>query len=90
MDWQQITALVIVAATAGLFVASRLRRRKFSFERDTHCGCSSPAQDGAKQSIIFHARRGERPVVIEKNNSKPPCADRMREILSARDRNVQS
>lgn len=66
MDWQQISALGIVAATAALFVASRLRRRKFSFERDTHCGCSAPARDGAKQSIVFHARRGERPVVTVK------------------------
>lgn len=67
MDWQQITALIIVAATAALFVASRLRRRKFSFQRDTHCGCSSPAKDATKQSIVFHARRGEPPVVIVKN-----------------------
>lgn len=66
MDWQQITALAIVAVTAALFAGSRLRRRKFNFQRDTHCGCASPARDGTKQSIVFHARRGERPVVTVK------------------------
>jgi hypothetical protein len=65
MDWQETTALAITAGTAVAFVWARLRRRKFSFQRDTHCGCnaaSSPAPVGG--SITFHARKGERPQVI--------------------------
>lgn len=65
MDWQQIIALSIVAAAAALLLRGRLRKRKkFSFERDTHCGCSSPT--GPKQTIIFHARKGEQPRTIVK------------------------
>ena len=67
MDWQQITALLIVGVTAGLFVLSAARRRKFSFKKETHCGCSSAGDLGAKQSIRFSARKGARPQVIVKN-----------------------
>jgi hypothetical protein len=65
MDWQKIVSFVIVAATAGAFLGAKLRRRKFSFERDTHCGCSSPA--GSKESIVFHARKGHRAQIIIKS-----------------------
>jgi hypothetical protein len=67
MDWQKIVSLGIVAGTAGVFVWAKLRKRKFSFERDTHCGCSSPS--GTRQSIVFHARKGERGRIIFKSNS---------------------
>ena len=66
MNWQQAVSLAIVAAVAGLFLWGRLRRRKFSFERDTHCGCSAQGQSGTKSSIVFHARKGERPAVTVK------------------------
>jgi hypothetical protein len=68
MDWQQMVALGIVAVTAALLLWSRARRRKFSLQRDTHCGCSSSnAGAGAsKSSIVFHARKGERPTVTMK------------------------
>jgi hypothetical protein len=59
MDWQQIIALLIVIVAAALLVWSRVRRRKFQFGRDTHCGCSSPAQVAPQSSIVFHARKGE-------------------------------
>jgi hypothetical protein len=65
MDWQQLTTLLIVALAAALLLRARFRRRKFSFERDTHCGCSAPTA-GAKGSIIFHARKGERPQTMVK------------------------
>lgn len=65
MDWQQLVALVIVAAAAGLLARSRFKRRKFSFERDTHCGCSA-GSTGERSSIVFHARKGERPEVLVK------------------------
>jgi hypothetical protein len=67
MDWQQPLALLIVATAAALLVWSRVRRRKFQFGRDTHCGCSSPAGAGANKSVIvFHARKGEQPRVFVK------------------------
>jgi len=66
MDWQEITALLIVAGTAAAFAWRRLRPRKFRFERDTHCGCSSPASDAPKHSIVFDAGKGERPRVTVK------------------------
>jgi hypothetical protein len=65
MDWQKIVSIGIVAFTAGAFLWAKLRRRKFSFEGDTHCGCSTSA--GSKQSIIFHARKGQRAQIIVKN-----------------------
>lgn len=66
MDWQQIVALLIVAAAAVLLVGSRVRRRKFQFGRDTHCGCSSPSGTAPQSSIVFHARKGETPRMIVK------------------------
>jgi hypothetical protein len=64
MHWQQTVSLAIVAAVAGLFLRNRFRRRKFSFVRDTHCGCSASGRAETKGSIVFHARKGERPVVV--------------------------
>jgi hypothetical protein len=66
MNWQQAVSLAIVASVAGLFLWGRFRRRKFSFERDTHCGCSARGQSETKSSIVFHARKGERPEVVVK------------------------
>jgi hypothetical protein len=68
MDWQQIAALTVVAATAGGFMWTKLRRRKFSFEHDTHCGCASASETGSRSSIVFHARKGQRPKIILKEN----------------------
>ena len=68
MDWQQLLALLIVACTAGLFIWSKLRRKSFTFEKDTHCGCSSGGkQIGPAQTIQFKARKGERPQVVVRN-----------------------
>ena len=64
MDWQEAIALTIVAGTAGVFLWRRFRRRPFDFKRDTHCGCSSPAQTNPQSSIVFRARKGHRPEVI--------------------------
>jgi hypothetical protein len=65
MDWQQIIALAIVAAAAGLLFWGRARRRKFNLQRDTHCGCSS-GDAAPKSTIVFHARKGQRPTVTMK------------------------
>jgi hypothetical protein len=67
MNWQQPAALAIVGLTAGIFLWRRLRPRKFDFRRDTHCGCSSPGQTGSKSSIVFRARKGERPEIVVKD-----------------------
>jgi hypothetical protein len=67
MDWQQAVSLLIVAATAGLFLRARFRRRKFSVERDTHCGCASAGGRASKSSIVFRARKGARPQIIVKS-----------------------
>jgi hypothetical protein len=67
MDWQQPVALGIVAAAAfGLFWR-RFRSRRFSFERDTHCGCSSPAASSPGSSIVFSARKNGRSTITVKN-----------------------
>ena len=63
MDWQQLVALVIVASAAGLLGWSTFRRRKFSFEQATHCGCAGVSHGSTRSSIVFRARKGERPEV---------------------------
>ena len=68
MDWQQLLALLIVASTAGIFLWNKFRRRKFSFEKETHCGCGTNRPIGPAQSIQFKARKGERPQVIVRNS----------------------
>jgi hypothetical protein len=67
MDWQKFAALGVVAVTAGIFLRAKLRRRKFSFEHDTHCGCSATGAAGSKSSIVFSARKGERAKITVKN-----------------------
>jgi len=67
VNLQTLVALMIVAAAATGLAWGMLRRRKFSFQRDTHCGCSSPSRSGSEGSIVFHARKGERPRVIVKS-----------------------
>jgi hypothetical protein len=64
MNWQQIISLAIVALAAGLLLWGRFRPRKFSFQRDTHCGCSAAGGPSRKGSIVFHARKGERREVV--------------------------
>ena len=66
MDWQQAISLALVAVVSGVFLWKMLRPRKFSFQRDTHCGCSSAGSPPDKSSIVFHVRKGERPEVFVK------------------------
>jgi len=66
MGWQETVALSIVTLTAGVFLWSRFRPRRFSFARTGHCGCASPNESSSRQSIVFRARRGERPQVVFK------------------------
>jgi hypothetical protein len=67
VNWQTVVSLAIVMlAAAGLFWGWR-RRRKFSFARDPHCGCSAGALSPNTGSIVFRARKGGRPQIIVKN-----------------------
>ena len=66
MDWQQTVSLVVVASAAGLLMGSKFRRRKFSFERDTHCGCVAVQESSPQSSFVFRARKGQRPEVVVK------------------------
>jgi hypothetical protein len=68
MDSQQLAALGVVAATAGVFIWTKRPGRKFQLERDTHCGCAGAARGGAKGSIVFSARKGRRPIILVKSN----------------------
>jgi hypothetical protein len=63
MDWQQPTALLIVALTAGAFAWNRVRRKR---RPGLPCGCGCPAASSQPQtgSITLRARKGERPQVI--------------------------
>ena len=63
MDWQQLVSLVVVASAVVLLARSRFHRRKFSFERDTHCGCVAVRESSPQSSIVFRARKGQRPEV---------------------------
>jgi hypothetical protein len=67
MDWQQLVSLTIVSAAAVLLLRGRFRPRKFSFQRDTHCGCSTTGHSAPQHSVIFRARKGERPQVVIKS-----------------------
>jgi hypothetical protein len=64
MDWQQLVSLVIVAAAGILLVRGKLRRPRFSFERDTACGCGGARGQASAGSIVFHTRKGQRPEVL--------------------------
>ena len=67
MGWQEITALLIVASTASAFLWHRFRRRKPGLTGPPHCsGCPTPATTGKAPSIVFRARKGERPEVVVK------------------------
>jgi hypothetical protein len=66
VEWQQLVSLIIVAAAALLLVVGWWRRRKFSFQKDTHCGCAVLPSSGQTGSIVFHARKGQRPEVLVK------------------------
>jgi len=68
MDWQQTTALLIVAATAGAFLWQWLRPKRLGSKKGSVCGCSTTSHSGPKPSVIYHARKGERPQIIVKMN----------------------
>lgn len=66
MNWQQPAALGLVALTAGIFLWRRFRPHRFSFHKDTACGCVSPSGP-PPPGLIVRGRRGERPRVVLKD-----------------------
>jgi hypothetical protein len=66
MDWQEATALAIVVFTAAAFVRVKLRSGKFRFQRESPCGCSSPASSRQPPSILLRARKGQRAEITVK------------------------
>ena len=66
MDWQQIVSLLVVAATAGVFIWARWRRPQQPWKARGACGCNRNALPRPKESIRFHARKGETARVIVK------------------------
>ena len=66
VDWQQAVSLGIVAATATILARPLLRRRKSSVARAMRCVCHSAAHATSASSIIYRARKGERPQVLVK------------------------
>jgi hypothetical protein len=67
MDWQQLVSLALVASAAILLLGHKFgRRRKFKWERDTHCGCAAVNTVSPGSSIVFRARKGARPEVLVK------------------------
>jgi hypothetical protein len=68
MYWQQVASLAIVGVAAALFLRALFRPRKFSFQRETHCGgCSLKGSGAAPQySVVYHTRKGERPEILIK------------------------
>ncbi len=65
MNWQTPAALGVVALTAAILLWRRFRPRKFSFHRDTGCGCSSPGV--RPPTVVVAGKRGERPTVTVKS-----------------------
>lgn len=66
MDWQQPTALLIVAVTAFIMLKSKFLPRKRRFDEVTACGCTGNAADNRGKSISLRGRKGERPQVVVK------------------------
>ena len=66
MDWQELAALMIVVIAFSIFVWRLARPRQFGFQRDSKCGCSSAGVTSSGSSILYRARKGERPQVVVK------------------------
>jgi len=64
MDWQQFVSLLIVAVAGCALVARKFRGPRFSFQRDTHCGCVAVSRSAPQTSIVYRARKGQRPEVL--------------------------
>ena len=62
MGWQEPVALSIVLVTAVILLWGRFRPRKVGFGSHGSCGCSGSSA-ASRPSVIYRARKGERPEV---------------------------
>ncbi len=58
-----MVSLFIVAAAGTALAWGKFHRRKFKFQRNLPCGCATSSAIAPQSSIVFRARKGERPVV---------------------------
>lgn len=67
MDWQEIAAFAIVGLTLVWLIGSQFRRRKLKLGQGGSCpGCASAGSARPSSSVVFSARKGERPRVTLK------------------------
>ncbi len=65
VDWQQIIALLIVVVTVAIMLRSRIQPRRHAPIRTSPCGCGGMAS-ATPPTIVYHARKGERPQIVVK------------------------
>ena len=66
MDWQEIMAFAIVAATVALLFWSKVRRRKSKLGNGTPCPHCAAGSARPTSTVVFSARKGERPTMTLK------------------------
>lgn len=65
MNWQTPTALAVVVLTAAAFAWPRLRPRRWTFAKDSPCGCGS-SRSSRPEGLVVSGRRGETPRITLK------------------------
>lgn len=63
MDWQQSVSLVIVAAATVLLLRGTLRRGKPALGPRGCCTVAGGAAASRQETVVFRARKGERPEI---------------------------
>jgi hypothetical protein len=66
MEWQELAALGIVGLAAFLLVRPLLLARGHCRTPSGNCSCAGSSSAAPKGSIVFRARKGERPQIIVK------------------------
>ncbi len=66
MEWQELAALGIVGLAAFLLLRPLLKKRTQCGSKAGGCGCAGSSGAAPKGSIVFRARKGERPQIIVK------------------------
>jgi hypothetical protein len=66
MDWQELVSLLIVGATVGVLLWRAWRGRKVRGGELGEYGCPLTGHTAARNSVVYHARKGERPRVVIK------------------------
>ena len=63
VDWQQITALGIVALTGVLMLWHRFRSRRSGGGKPASCSGCAHSHAGPQPTVVYRARKGERPEI---------------------------